>query len=393
MANNTQNPAVENANARNAILYGDPVNNLPAAVAVRQLTPSVVSQDPNINAVYTIKPQMTGLITSFWIKATATINNSSTTTPFTLTNLGLANLFSNITLIDPLNFERINTHPRHLLFVDDLRNRKPAGQDYALAAYGTGNPASAFGYGNNYAKVVAPSSIAVSDSATVSLYIRIPLRYDTTTLRGAIFANIINQTMQIQLTANPNALTSGTNPEAVYNGSSGSISNITLELYQEYLDQLPAAAGLPMMDLQYIYEFKASQMSSLVSGADNMLAYPSNRTFLSTMLIYNNNGVYNAGSDINWFKIVGANTYQFEFVKPDFLSLLVAREMGLDLPAGVYYIDTRKQPIATNVSGNISLDINPSNVGSASGSIIWTYFEDLAMQNLVNTAPSITNQG
>ncbi len=387
MASQAATAAQLNVAARNAVLS--------RAVEVTQLQPNAITWNPSTSGNYTqvLKPSMVGLITDFWIKVSATINNSSTTAG-TATTLGLANLISNITLIDVQNFERINTSGLHIAYIEDLRQRKPTGQTYSIAnATGDQSPV---GYGNNYAKDVLPTSLAASGNTTVVQYLRIPLRYDNMTLRGALYAQVINQTASLQVTLNSNIATTGTNPMAVYNGSgaAGTITSATIELYQTYLDQLPVdAAGnpiLPLGDLGIIYEFKKTTYSSLAAGVDAIIPYQSNRTFLSTLMLYNNGGTLNAGSDINYFKLKNANSYTYQYVQPEFLSMKVSRNMGLDLPAGVYMMSHRQQPIATNVSGNIALYFNPSTVNA--NALFNVYYEDTAIESILSNSPSIANQ-
>ena len=387
MASQAATAAQLNVAARNAVLS--------RAVEVTQLQPNAITWNPSASGNYTqvLKPSMVGLITDFWIKVSATINNSSTTAG-TATTLGLANLISNITLIDVQNFERINTSGLHLGYIEDLRQRKPTGQTYSIAnATGDQSP---LGYGNNYAKDVLPASLAASGNTTVVQYLRIPLRYDNMTLRGALYAQVINQTASLQITLNSNIATTGTNPMAVYNGSgaAGTITSATIELYQTYLDQLPVDGNgnpiLPLGDLGIIYEFKKTTYSSLSAGVDAIIPYQSNRTFLSTLMLYNNGGALIAGSDINYFKLKNANSYTYQYVQPEFLSMKVSRNMGLDLPAGVYMMSHRQQPIATNVSGNIALYFNPSTVNP--NALFNVYYEDTAIESILSNSPSIANQ-
>ena len=60
-------------------------------------------------APITLQPQNVGLLNRFIVEVTATATNSSAVSTMSITDMGLSNLFSNITFTDLQNNQRVNT--------------------------------------------------------------------------------------------------------------------------------------------------------------------------------------------------------------------------------------------------------------------------------------------
>lgn len=332
-----------------------------------------------------------GLIKRLVVEVAATISGSTGVT-HTLTKLGLANFFSQVVLTDLSNQTRINTSGWHLTAVSSAKARLP----YGSAITSTDTP---FGYGNNYNKTVsAPPTITASAAANnVFAMFEVPLAYADNDLRGSIYANVVNATMNLQLTVNPNmlAISTDTDPTlAVYqsNGTTrATLPSFTVTVYQNYLDQLPIGDKgpvLPLLDLSTAYLLNNTAVSGIVANQDNPIPYANFRDFMSTTLIYDNNGSLNAGTDINYFTIQSAN--YTNIIKHDVaLSSLWSRlRLQSDFPTGMYYWDHRAKPISTVQYGNQQLIVNPSNVGGSGATFLMGY-ESLALINQITQAGSL----
>jgi hypothetical protein len=328
-----------------------------------------------------------GLIKRFWIKLDMTVAQSSTEI-HTRTTLGGANALSQVVLTDLNNQTRVSTTGWHLHYLATVRRQLAFG-----AAFSNSDLS---GIGNNWNLMSCPSPLTTSQ--TMRWFYEIPVAYSDTDLSGAIWANVLNATMNLQITINPNFFVASTANavQAVYksNGATlGTISSFTVTVYQNSLDQLPVnpqtgTVVLPPLDLEYVYLLNNTNSTGLAAAQDQALPYANWRNFLSTFVIYDNAGALNLGSDINYLAMQSANFTNLFKVDPFMLSLLTRTKINDDFAPGVYYVDTRNKPINTLQYGNMQLLINPSVVSGASSQFLIGY-ESLALQGVMNQAGSI----
>ena len=338
------------------------------------------------NNVVNIVPRNVGLIKGFWVKVHATVTNSGTGA-ITPTTFGIANLLSQITFNDLNNYVRINTAGWHLNVINTVKSRRAFG-----AAFTNDSPIP---YGNNFAPFVSVASIAQSGTGNVTMWYWVPLAYDHKHLEGAVWGNVINATMNLQLTVNPTpVVTSAVDPTlAVYKGGAsgaGSITSCTITVYQNFLDQLPAGPGgiiVPALDLNRIYELKNTNAVGMVANQDFPVPYTNFRDFLSTTFIYDNAGVLNAGTDISKISIQSANFTNIFQVEPALVSLWTRQHIMDDTPLGTYYLSHREKPINTQQYGNMELLITPSAVSA--GAVLLIGFESMGTANTIVPAGSL----
>lgn len=336
-----------------------------------------------------------GLIKRLIVQVEAEIAGTAGPT-HTLTTLGMSNFFSNITFTDLSNNTRINTTGWHLMTVASAKNRFAYGASF-VGSTGVTNP---YGYGNNYTNVVTAPATITADPGTSNVFamFEIPFAYSDTDLRGAIFANVVNATMNLQLTVNPNMLAISTDTDAVgavyqsSNTTRATLDGFTIKVYQNYLDQIPVTQNgpvLPLLDISTAYILQNTTQSGIVANADNNIPYANFRDFLSTTLIYNNAGTLNAGSDINYFAIQSAN--YTNILKTNFKQNALQGRLRLasDFPKGMYYWDHRAKPISTIQYGNMGLIVNPSSVTTGASFLIG--YEALAVINQVTQAGSLAS--
>lgn len=343
-------------------------------------------------AVINIPLRNVGLIKRLVVEVQAEINPPTGQT-LTLTSLGGSNFFSNVVLTDLSNQTRINTSGWHLTAVSSAKARQPYGS--AITALDT-----PFGYGNNFQTTqYCPPMIAAPVSANnCSLMFEVPLSYSDTDLRGAIYANVVNATMNLQLTVNPNLFTaSGADSTlGMYLSSSaaaGTLTSFTITVYQNYLDQIPIGKNgpvLPLLDLSTVYLLNNTPYSSLVQNQDNPFPYANFRDFLSTTAIYDNSGVLSTGADINYISIQSANYTNIIKVDPNIVSLWNRNRLQDDFPAGMYYLDHRQKPISTVQYGNMALIFNFKTVTSAATASLYVGYESLALVNQITQAGSLS---
>lgn len=386
-------PAQINFGARQAI----------KAVSVR-MTQQIFSQSSlQTTPTVTVKPQNVGLILGFWVQVILTVNNGSAVT-LNLTDFGPANALSNIQFLDLNNVTRINTPGWHMNFVNTAKMHRPFGS----ALVRTTGFDSPINYGSLAASdISAPATIAAAGNGTVTMWYYVPLAYSNDDLRGCVYANVVNATMQLQLSLPGSygvqlAVANGTDStQAIYVGAAaGSVASValtgaTINVWQVYYDQLPRnpADGsliLPITDLATAYEIKQTTQSSIVTGQDFPYQYANFRDFLSTMAVYVNTGATGArtsGTDINYWALVAANLTPVWKIPPALAYLKQRNDIQVDMPPGVYYFESRERPISTTQYGNMQLMLNASTAGTGAYELIGV--EDFALLSTLSTAGSL----
>ncbi len=376
--------AQQNALAAQAVLS--------QSVEMMQLISTQTVNPANQNQLQII-PRNVGLLKRFIVVVKATVANTDTALAADLTDFGLSNLLSNVQFTDLNNNQRINTTGAHLANLMSLKQRRPFGGSASYSA-----PLMTDGQANTvWPVLVAPASIAFGTSAAVRAVFEIPLAYDDHDLRGAIYANVVNATMQLSLTLNPTigAAANTDTSTAVYAGTKNvSVSSATVEVYQVYLDQLPVSGSgvvLPMADLSTVYELKTSPFQAIAQGVDFPVPFANFRDFLSVFTTYDNNNQTSTGretgGDINYWALQSANFTNIWKKSPLIVAMETRHILGRDLPAGCYYHSFRRKPISTVQYGNMELVINPSTAGP--NSTLTVNWEDFAYLNSLTQAGSL----
>lgn len=333
-----------------------------------------------------------GLNTELTIEVSGTIASASTET-LQKTFFGLANFFTNITLTDLNNVQRVNTTGWHLFLLQCIRRQKIFG-----AAYLTDTPV---GMGSNLQVNYQPITVTPAGSQTFRFFFKVPLAFHDWDLRGAIWANVTGAQWRLGLTINPNVVAASTVTDLLSscwqsNSSSniGNLTNVAITVYQHYWDQLPVSGNqqvLPTLSLAYNYMLiNTVGSTSLAANFDNPVQYANFRTFYSTVAIYDNDGTYNPGTDINYMAIQSANLIYLTKVDAFMASLMTRNLLGADCPKGVYVFNHRKRPVATNQYGNMQFVLNPSSV--TSGASLLMGYEMLAIQSQAINAGSLAAQ-
>jgi hypothetical protein len=366
-------------------------------------TPAAGQNVSQSNPVITVNPRNVGLIKGFWVKIAATINNGSAV-QIDLTDFGPANILSQIQFNDLNNNTRIQTTGWHVAFINSVKARRPFGE--ALVA-GTGiasgpNTNDAINYGNNWTQQIqAPAIIAAAGNAPVIMWYWVPLAYSEDDLRGSVYANVVNATMQLLLTPNPTPTVANATDatSAVYVGHiAGSvalavISAMTVTVYQVYMDQLPMGQNgvlLPVLDLSTIYELKNTVNTAIVANQDFPIQYSNFRDFLSTFAIFvqaSATGARGVGADINTWALQSANFTNIWKKEPGLIALETRNHLQTDFPPGTYYFGSREKPISTTQYGNMQLVLNAITVGA--GAYVLTGYEDFAFVQTLSMAGSL----
>lgn len=339
-----------------------------------------------------IQPQPVGLLKKFIVEITGTANNTDGANVANISDIGLANLIAQIAFVDTQSYTRIQTTGWHLDFLFRAKHRTGASRSLLSTAIIDSGV-----FGNNFAELVAPTGFAHATSQNFRMVFELPIAYSDEDLRGACYLGTLNSPSQlnITLTQNPFAAAGADSTQSCWKGAAGNISNVSIQIYQVFLDQIPrtkAGPVLPMLDLSTVYELKnTTNQQPFQAGQDNPLSYGNLRRFMSTFLIYNHDPSADAGraggTDLNYFEIQSANFTNFWKKFP----LQVAREARVltytDLPLGCYYFSHRKKAINTLTYGNMQLITNP--ITAAAGAYALVGWEDFSTINALNVAGSL----
>lgn len=387
---------ISSAAAQNLILHGGGPF-APAVDTVQEITgfptPNLAATlgQGGIGATYSIYARPVGLVKRLILEFSATVTAGATSVQ-TLTKLGLANIISQLALYDLSNYRRILTTGWHLQLRSSVMRRAPFGTSALTNA--------AAGYGQNvWPSFQAPATIAPNGTGTIKAIFEVPITVSDDDLTGVIYASVVQASILLQPTLNPAMFvaSSADATNAVYQSAGSdlaSISNISLRVYQNYLDHLPAQrnqAGatvpiLPQDAMGQALLLENSQTGAMVVG-DNTIQFTNSRMFQSLVMLYDNGGTLNVGSDVSFIEVNSANLTPVKKLDPILQSFAARTLLKADLPPGMYYLDFRRRPINTNQSGNFYADINVTSANT--GAVTYLGFESTAVLGLVNAAGAI----
>ena len=353
---------------------------------------------PSTQTVFNIQPRYAGLILGFFVTIVATMTLG--TNNATLTQFGPANLIQQVRFDDLSNNTRIQTTGWHLNAVNSAKLKQPFLSTDTITNY----PVA---YGNVFTSDIASAPATLTTAGgTAKMTFWVPLAYSDLDLRGAMWANVVNATANLQLTLATSAQAFAANnadpTSAVYQldgtGATGAITNYNVIVHQVYYDQLPVdqkgQQALPVVDLSTMYMLQNTTLSGLTANSDFPIAYANFRSFLSTTVIYDNQtgGAYpTMGSDVNYWLLQTANFTNIFKYPPWFAGIYSRMAISDDFPKGMYYFDSRAKPINTIQYGNQQLIINPSTVNSnANLKVGWEMF---AITNTLVGAASLAGGG
>ena len=343
--------------------------------------------------VVNIPVRNVGLIKKFWVEISFTLTQAAAES-LARTTLGAANILSQVIFTDLSNQTRVNTTGWHLHWLASLRRQGVFG-----GAFTNDSPTS---FGSNMPVIVAPTPITTGQ--TVRMFYEVPISYGDYDLRGGIYASVVNSTMNLQLTVNPNLVVgSAANPTlAAYQSSTandvGLITNFTVTTYQNYLDQVPMTAEgpvLPLLDLSTAYLLNNTVATGMSVNQDFAIPYANFRDFLSTFFIYDNFGGAGAiGTNLTALKLQSANYTNIINIDQYVSSLMARNILRDDLPAAAlresYLLDSRRKPISTVQYGNMQAVLNLANVAGAASRVLVGY-EALSIINQITQAGSLYN--
>ncbi len=327
-----------------------------------------------------------GLLKRLFLEISFTLTQAAAET-LTRSAWGPANIIKQLVLTDLSNNMRINTTGWHLHSTASVKRGRPFG-----AAFTSDTPT---GMASNFGVIQAAATVTTAQ--TIRMFFEVPIAYGDRDLRGAIYASVVNATMNLQITwQNFVVGSAASDVQAAYKSSTandiGLVTNFSCTVYQHYLDQIPMSQNggpiLPVLDMSTAYLLNNTVQTGIAQNEDNPIPYANFRQFMSTVVIYDRNGTLAAGTDINRFKMETANFTNLFDVTPRTQQLFTRNLLGDDFPLGSYYFDHRAAPVDTLNYGNMQLIVNPSTAASTTQMLIG--FEALAFINQVVLAGSLS---
>lgn len=343
--------------------------------------------DPASQPVLNIAPRNVGIILGFIVEVSGTIEAANGGGNATRTPFGTANLVRQFRYDDLNNYTRIQTSGRHIAFLNTIRQ----GFGYG-GVYANNLP---IGYGDNFDVFAGPATINANSSAAVRQVYYVPIAYSSTDLRGSIYSAVVSATQNLQVEINTNpSIASGDPLNAVYTGNTGGgwDGDVTVTVYQVYLDQIPrdpqtGVPIIPILDQNTVYDLKETTFTGITAGQDFPFPYSNFRSFLSTVVTYFNGTGYGDGTDVNYFSLASANFTNIFKVSPKIAALEARSAIMTDMPDGMYLFESRDIPINTINFGNQELNINASTAGAGARAVI--SYESFGLVNQLVGASSL----
>lgn len=377
----TLTPQQTNALQRQAVLAG-------AVEMTQQIYSATFPLAANANPI-NIPPRNVGLLKKFVVEITA---NIATNAGAVLSQLGLANCLAGVQFTDLQNNQRINTDGVHLAAIADAKKRRPAQQTLSTVVADNNQMLQ---HGENFPVLtyVSPASAP----QVIRAVFEVPICYSDDDLRGAIYMNVVNATANLQLSIVQNAVVAaGVDSTYALFGSGAStipLTNITVTVYQVYLDQIPQGKNgpiLPILDLSTVYELKKTNFNSITAGQDFPIAFANFRDFVSVFAVLNSTGADAGllnGSDVNYWALQSANFTNIWKLDPLEVARRARNEIQVDFPKGMYYFPSRRHPISTITFGNMQLILNAKTASAPAYMLI--YWEDFGYTNTLTKAGSL----
>lgn len=344
--------------------------------------PATINNTLNIGGNFV---RMAGLLTRFIVEVEATF---TAVAGAAATELGAANLLSNIQFTDLQNNQRHNCSGAQLAITASNKRHYPWLTSFTQAQKLFNGPATA-------PPLTYATAPLVATAGSARAVYEIPVAITDKDLRGAIFLGVYGAQLSLQLTVNPYPCpAAGDSTFAVFYGAASTISSVTVNVYQEYYDQLPMNNGafvLPPIDISTVYQLTYSNFTNMTAGQDFNIPYANYRKYLSQSFIYNNSGtdggLSSTGADIDYLALIAANFTNIFKVSPLEQKRIMREQNMTDLVQGLYIFKTYDKPIDTQNFGNMQLVLNANTAGASA--YAYTMSEFIAYQNQIAQAPSL----
>jgi hypothetical protein len=287
-------------------------------------------------------------------------------------------LINTITYTDFSGVNRVNTSALGLWLLNTFRHNKLFHIPLTGLAATTANEIDSVVGSIDTDILTVPTVIGATEIMYFSIYI--PMAYEPSSdLRGAV-PSMVN-VGQHYLTITPAAALVNASDVLISPYSAGTAtinsSGFTVTVTQFYIQpQSLSASMLPGIDLTTIYELNGNNIttSGFLTGAQNLINYPNDRSVMSALFVYENGGALTLnGADLTLIELlVNSNTVFRQFTPRTYRAFM--RELAIgDVISGCYYMPHRRQPILTNLYATVQLRLTLGTVNSGTTKLVSQY--------------------
>jgi hypothetical protein len=204
-----------------------------------------------------------------------------------------------------------------------------------------------------------PTAVAAD---TITFWLWVPLCVDAVNdMRGAVLSQTVYGDHYITLQFPQNFVGADTYVNPYSAGTMTLNGNISITAYQHYIMPQQGVANLPLISLSTIYAIEGgtTDSSNIASGQTKYINWPNNRSVMSMIHIFDNGGTGTLnGADISEFILLGNGNTNIRELEPLALRNHQRYHMQADFPSGCYVMDTRRQPISTQLYGSVQTQVN-----------------------------------
>lgn len=311
------------------------------------MTKRLQPQEGNLGDTIRVPLERMGVLTGITLNVTlpVSVTAAATQSPF-----GAYSLLKSVKYTDYAGIDRVSTSAYDLHLMNGFKGGRML------------NSANAFsdtlsGEGDLNTNILSlPTAVAEGE---INFSIRIPIAYDPKSdLRGAVLSQTVYGDHYVTVDV-AKLLVSTDAMAAPYTAGTVDVTTggkITIEAYQDYIMPQNGVANLPMIDLSTIYAVEGNYQdtANISAGQSKYINWPNSRAILSAIHAFNNggSGVINE-TDVSQITLLGNSNTNIRELSPRLLRNRMRYMMGGDVASGVYYMDSRAQPVTTQIYGNV----------------------------------------
>lgn len=324
------------------------------------MTKRLQPQEGNLGDTIRIPLERMGVLTGITLNVTlpVSVTAAATQSPF-----GAYSLLKSVKYTDYAGIDRVSTSAYDLHLMNGFKGGRML------------NSANTFsdtlsGEGDLNTNILSlPTAVADGE---INFSIRVPIAYDPKSdLRGAVLSQTVYGDHYVTVDV-AKLLVSSDAMAAPYTAGTVDVTTggkVTIEAYQDYIMPQNGVANLPMIDLSTIYAVEGNYQdtANISAGQSKYINWPNSRAILSAIHGFNNggSGVINE-TDVSQITLLGNSNTNIRELSPRLLRNRMRYMMGGDVASGVYYMDSRAQPVTTQIYGNVQskFDIQTVNAGA-----------------------------
>ena len=312
----------------------------------------------------------TGITTGVMLDFTISLD---ITAAMTASPAGPWPLINSIVYTDFSGVNRVNTSALGLWLLNTFRHNKLL---HAPLAGPTGLSAIIGSVDTDI--LTLPTATGATQIVYFSVYM--PLAYQPNSdLRGAVPSMVNVGEHYVTITPCAAVVSSSDCLISPYTAGTATVNNTGayVNVTQFYIQPQSLAANmLPGIDLTTIYEISGNNIttSGFLTGAQNLIAYPNDRSVMGAYFVYENGGTLTAnGADLSLIELlVNSNTVFRQFLPRTYRGIM--REMAIgDVISGAYYMPHRHQPILTSLYATVQLRLTLGTVNAGTTKIVSQY--------------------